>query len=298
MEGGKYMIDTKERIARSNIYSIFGKLMNRLIDNNDDGEVLLKKAGLSSFIEEYENRLCPYWYNRGYQNRNDQYNPEYACMAICEKIESDETALLRFLNTILESIHQIDEQQYEKLTNYLNVIGYELLETVEEDDYYETINYSLIPASGGAQQRNADVTYLRSMLVTHHSDLVILYDEAISNFGSGQYVSCIENCRSLFESFFKKLDTVNNDYIKGLLNATGETIIENGAQLTSIKKIYTYWITNKKGANRFRLFQTMYSVMSGLGTHHEDVASKEDALLLLRYVEDCLLWCFRKGINC
>ena len=174
------MIDTKERIARSNIYSIFGKLMNRLIDNNDDGEVLLKKAGLSSFIEEYENRLCPYWYNRGYQNRNDQYNPEYACMAICEKIESDETALLRFLNTILESIHQIDEQQYEKLTNYLNVIGYELLETVEEDDYYETINYSLIPASGGAQQRNADVTYLRSMLVTHHSDLVSSHVETVA----------------------------------------------------------------------------------------------------------------------
>ena len=49
------MIDTKERIARSNIYSIFGKIMNRFIDNNDDGEVLLKKAGLSSFIEEYEN---------------------------------------------------------------------------------------------------------------------------------------------------------------------------------------------------------------------------------------------------
>ena len=44
------MIDTKERIARSNIYSIFGKLMNRLIDNNDDGEVLLKKAGLSRKI--------------------------------------------------------------------------------------------------------------------------------------------------------------------------------------------------------------------------------------------------------
>lgn len=51
------MIDTKERIARSNIYSIFGKLMNRLIDNNDDGEVLLKKAGLSSFVDEYGNSL-------------------------------------------------------------------------------------------------------------------------------------------------------------------------------------------------------------------------------------------------
>lgn len=44
------MIDTKERIALSNIYSIFGKLMNRLIDNNDNGEVLLKKAGLSRKI--------------------------------------------------------------------------------------------------------------------------------------------------------------------------------------------------------------------------------------------------------
>ena len=173
-----------------------------------------------------------------------------------------------------------------------------MLETVEEDEYRETINYSLIPASGGVQQRNLDVTFLRSMLVTHYSDLVTLYDEAISNFGLGQYVSCIENCRSLFESFFKELDVTNNDYIKGILNATGETIIEDGEQLTTIKKIYAYWINNKKGANRFRLFHTIYSVMSGLGTHHEDVASKEDALLLLRYVEDCMLWCFRKGINC
>lgn len=26
--------------------------------------------------------------------------------------------------------------------------------------------------------------------------------------------------------------------------------------------------------------------------------ARMDALLLLRYVEDCLLWCFRKGVNC
>ena len=292
------MVDTKERIARSNIYSIFGKLMCRLIDNNDDGKVILKKSGLSSYVESYEDRLCPYWYNRGYQNKNGQYNPEYACMSICEKIESDEESLLRFLNTILDGIHEIDDKQYEKLSNYLSIIGYELLKTVDDDDYFEPVNYSLVPSSAGAQQRNADMVYLRSMLVTHHSDLVVLYDEAISNFGSGQYVSCIENSRSLFENFFKKLDTVDNDYVKGILVATGETIIDDGVQLTSIGKIYTYWIANRKGANRFRLFQTMYSVMSGLGTHHEDTASKEDALLLLRYVEDCLLWCFRKGINC
>lgn len=294
------LVDTKDRIARSNIYSIFGKLMKRQIDNNDDGEILLMKAGLSSFWKEYGDKFCPYWYNRGYRNNNDNYNPEYACMVICKRIESDEEALLRFLNLILDGIHNIEEEQFEQLSNYLGVIGYELLLNIEvnEDFDYETKHYSLIPATSGAQQRNADISYLRSMLITHHSDLIAMYNEAIANFGSGQYVSCIENCRSLLENFFKKLDTTNNDYVKGILVATGETITDNGAQLTSIKKIYTYWLDNKKGANRFRLFQTMYSAMSGLGTHHEDVASKEDALLLLRYVEDCLLWCFRKGINC
>lgn len=78
--------------------------------------------------------------------------------------------------------------------------------------------------------------------------MVILYDEAISNFGSGQYVSCIENCRSLFESFFKKLDTVNNDYIKGILNATGETIIEN---VETPKKANKAFVKGLKSVGRF-----------------------------------------------
>lgn len=53
------VFDTKERIARSNIYSIFGKFIRRQIDNNDDGEVLLKKAGLSAFWDDYKNKLSP-----------------------------------------------------------------------------------------------------------------------------------------------------------------------------------------------------------------------------------------------
>ena len=135
------------------------------------------------------------------------------------------------------------------------------------------------------------------MLEQHHPDLVICYSEAVTNYGSGQYLSCIENCRSLFEGFFKKLDA-GSEYSKGVLVATGEQIIENGAALTSQKKIFEYWNKNKAGANRYRLFVTMYSVMSGLGTHREDVCTREDALLLLRMTEDTLLWCFRKGIGC
>lgn len=63
-----------------------------------------------------------------------------------------------------------------------------------------------------------------------------------------------------------------------------------------------YWATDYIHGDLYEaeeLFRQGHLVKSNrLGTHHEDVASKEDALLLLRYVEDCLLWCFRKGINC
>lgn len=292
------VFDSKERIARSNIYSSFGKLLRRCTQNNNDGEILLCEAGLSSLVDEYSFRLNPHWFNRGYKNKNDQYNPEYVCLSICQAIESSEEALLRFLNTILKHIRQIEEDELSRLTNYLSIIGYEINICEKVDEYGTDYEYSLVPSSDGNTERSSDISYLRTMLTAHHSDLIHLYDEATTNFGNAQYVSCIDNCRSLFEGFFKKLDPVSNDYAKGILAATGESIVDNGAILTSIKKIYTYWIDNRCGANRFRLFQTMYSAMSGLGTHHEDTPTREDALLLFRFVEDTLLWCFRKGIGC
>lgn len=290
--------DSKERIARSNIYSLFGKLLRRNTRNNDDGEVILREAGLSDLVDEYSFRLNPKRFYRGYPNDNEQYNPEYVCLSICQAIESSEEALLRFLNTILKHTSQIEDAEFSRLENYLAIIGYEINVCEKVEEYWTDYEYSLVSSSDGNAERTNDISYLRSMLTTHQSDLVHIYDEATTNFGNAQYVSCIENCRSLFEGFFKKLDTVSKDYVKGILAATGETIIDNGVPLTSIKKIYTYWIDNRCGANRFRLFQTMYSAMSGLGTHNEDIPTREDALLLFRFVEDTLLWCFRKGIGC
>ena len=292
------VFDSKERIARSNIYSIFGKLLRGCTRNIDDGEVILYEAGLSTFVDEYSFRLDPKRINRGYFNDNEQYNPEYVCLSICQAIESSEEALLRFLNTIFKHTKLIEEAELSRLENYLGIIGYEIKVSEKAEEYWTDYEYSLVSSSDGNTARTSDMSYLRTMIATHHSDFLHLYDEATTNFGNVQYVSCIDNCRSLFEGFFKKLDPVNNDYVRGILAATGETVVENGATLTSIKKIYTYWINNKSGANCFRLFQTMYSAMSGLGTHHEDTPTREDALLLFRFVEDALLWCFRKGIGC
>lgn len=287
------LYDSEDRIARSNIYIIFGELLRAQINDNDDGKLVLKKAGLSTFIDEIVYKLCPYSYNGVYRNENVDYNPEAACVLICEKIENNEDVLVRFLNSILEDIHEIKQETYGKLSNFLNIIGYEILIKEEGDVYYTRYNYELIPSARGVQLRNEDMTYLNNMLKTYHGDIAHLYKEAISDFGTGQYVSCVNCCRSLFESFFRKMDP-EEDYVKGILAATGEKVIENGNELKSIKKIYEHWLEYREGANRFRLFQTMYSVMSGLGPHNEEIPTKEDALLLLRYVEDCLLWCFRK----
>ena len=191
-------IDSNERIARSNIYSIFGKLLKRQIKNNNDIEIILKKAGLSSLLSTYKNQLEPYRFNRGYQNENNDYNPEYACIKICESLEENEDNLLLLLNTILDGTNKIEEDLKEKLINYLGIIGYELEEELKDDYYDDLYAFKLIASVDGVQNRNKDISLMRNELNQYQSDLVGLYDEAISNFGNGQYVSCIENCRSLF----------------------------------------------------------------------------------------------------
>ena len=282
-------MDSRNRIARSNVYSLFGDILKSRISNNEDYKVILAKAGLKDWTEEYYEFLTPYWYNRGYQNENSEYNPRYACLDICEKIESSSEALTRFLNVILENTTEIEDDIINKLDHYLGELGLEL--KIENDEYFMNYKYSLIPLTQGAEERAEDLDFLSGNLTP---DLLALYNEALRNYGNGSYLSCIENCRSLFEAFFKKYDPINNDYAKGILAVTEEQVVENGTVLDSQRGIFNYWLKNKNGANRYRLFVTLYSAMSGLGTHREEEATMEDALLLLRFTEDVLIWCIKK----
>lgn len=50
-----------------------------------------------------------------------------------------------------------------------------------------------------------------------------------------------------------------------------------------------------KGANRYRIFATLYSAMSGLGAHGEDNPVQEDAQMILRMTEDVFLWYIQKS---
>lgn len=236
--------------------------------------------------------------NGTWKNDNPGYNPINAAFDICIKIESNKQALGNFLKEIFDRVRRIDDSDYEILKNYLEIIGYELVREHIDDEYdYDRYKYSLTVSSTGVYERQEDKSLLLTRLEQKHSDLAPYYLEAISNYGNSEYKSCVDNSRSVFEGFFKKLDSAN-DYAKGILAATGEHVVdESSTELTSIKKIFTYWIDKKKGANRYRIFVSMYSAMSGLGTHGEEMPTKEDALMFLRITEDILIWCMHHGVG-
>ena len=94
-------MDYFNRIARTNVYIIFGKLLDKLIKTNDDGDVILCKAGLSELVEEYSFKLTPYAYNGSYRNTNSFYNPQAVCLRIGKQLESNQKAMISFFNAIL-----------------------------------------------------------------------------------------------------------------------------------------------------------------------------------------------------
>ena len=294
-----FQLDSQEKIVLAKTYSILGKYFDRAIQQVKSGEIILRCAGLSSIIERYRENLTPYYMNGPWKNDNPNYTPIKTCCDICQEIESNKKALGNFLKEIFDRTNRMEENDFLMLNNYLEILGYELKREHIEDNYENDLyKFSLIQFSNGAVERQEDKTILVKVLKDKHSDLIQYYLEAISNYGNSEYKSCVDNTRSLFEGFFKKVD-INNDYAKGILSATGEIVIdESSTQLVSMKKILNYWLEKHKGANRYRLFVSMYSAMSGLGTHGEEVPSKEDALMFLRMTEDILIWCFQNNIGC
>ena len=294
-----FQLDSQEKIVLAKTYSILGKYFDRAIQQVKSGEIILRCAGLSSIIERYRENLTPYYMNGPWKNDNPNYTPIKTCCDICQEIESNKKALGNFLKEIFDRTNRMEENDFLMLNNYLEILGYELKREHIEDNYENDLyKFSLIQFSNGAVERQEDKTILVKVLKDKHSDLIQYYLEAISNYGNSEYKSCVDNTRSLFEGFFKKVD-LNNDYAKGIFSATGESVIdESSTQLVSMKKIFNYWLEKHKGANRYRLFVSMYSAMSGLGTHGEEVPSKEDALMFLRMTEDILIWCFQNNIGC
>lgn len=284
------VLDCIEDKSLAQLCSYLDVPVRRAANKNGNGflEQLLSCNGLSTLVTEYECYFDPYWFNRGYRNDNDNFNPELGMLKLCNKIKSNKEVLNEFLNEILRRLQhiEIESDTVEKIKKCVELLGYEL--QVEYSEY--GCKYSLQYLSIGEVERQSDMSIMRNKFKNDNPEILIHYNEALDTYSNGNFKSCIDNCRTAYEKFFAGIDTDNLDYLKGILKATDEHVIDNGSELTSKNKIFKYWLEHNKGANRYRMMATLYSAMSGLGAHGEDNPSQQDALMILRMTEDVFLW--------
>ncbi len=274
--------DDDNDIALFKIYKYLGQLLDSALTDNEMYKIIFHETGISSLIDNYSIQLSPFRYNGHWQNENPQYNPIGTFYELY--LELDDKHRFLFIKSIVEKIpyRYFDK---EKISNHLLILGYSVV-----SESSARSNYTISQTEAGLVERENDIPLLESKIRDEFPQAYRFYDEALSTFGNGEYKSCIDNCRSLFESITKDL-SAESSVDKSLLNITKESILDNNnAPITSKDKIYDYWIKNRKGANRYRYFTTLYSIMSGLGTHGEDTPTKKDAVMILRAMEDVLVW--------
>lgn len=279
--------DSKESIINFKAYDYFAHILELATKfDNGVGRLILNLSGLSELAEVTSHLLDPHTYNGMYQNENLHYNPKLFFLEYFPSL-NDEYKFL-FLKNIIEKVdvyrHITD---MEKLENYLNLFGYTLIES----ECLTKKGYSINKSNIGLLNREEDISYLLKVIKSNHPHSFIYLEEAISNFGNTEYKSCIDNARTLLETIVYDLGGKNKSHSQNFLTISSEKLIdENKNELTSRNKIFEYWLNNNSGANRYRVFYSVYSAVSGLGTHAEEVPSKKDALMFLRIVEDILAW--------
>lgn len=284
------VLDCIEDKSLAQLCSYLDVPVRRAAYRNGNGflEQVLSCSGITTLVTEYECYFDPHWFNRGYRNDNESFNPELGMLKLCNKIRANKDVLNDFLNEISRRLQriEIDSDIVGKIKNCVELLGYELKVEDTEDGY----KYSLQYLSLGEIERQSDMSIMRKELKKDYPEILKHYNEALDTYSNGNFKSCIDNCRTAYEKFFAGIDFDNSDYLKGILKATDEHVIDNGTELISKNKIFRYWLDHNKGANRFRVMATLYSAMSGLGAHGEDNPSQQDALMMLRMTEDVFLW--------
>lgn len=137
--------DNKETIKQGKMESYLSKLM-RLATTYDNHNyvIILKKAGLSSYIEEVGYKLTPYTYNGNWQNENVRYAPEEVFDRFFYEIGADDKEPNIYLKAIVEQISSFNRSEIDidLLERYLLLLGYEIIDTNDT----EANGYSLIKA--------------------------------------------------------------------------------------------------------------------------------------------------------
>lgn len=271
--------DNKETIKQGKMESYLSKLM-RLATTNDNHNyvIILKKAGLSSYIEEVGYKLTPYTYNGNWQNENVRYAPEEVFDRFFYEIGADDKEhQYLFLKAIVEQISSFNRSEIDidLLERYLLLLGYEIIDTNDT----EANGYSLIKAGVVDNVETLENTMFENIINTY-GNAKYYYNQANSTFINGDYNSTIDSCREL-------LEIVCN--CKAGLSKCGNSIFklsnicfnDDKGKVEDINQAIKYWCEKKKDVSIFIRLYSLYNCLCEYGSHPSMKPDYNIALLML-----------------
>lgn len=211
--------DTNEVLKNSKRDIFISGLMRLATKNNNrSGAVILKNAGLSSYVEQWGWNLSPYSYNGQWENSNVRYAPERVFDYFYNEIgQDDKEHQFLFLKAIVEQIKVIDYDDLEFYNRHLATLGYEIIESNSK----ECAGYTLKNVSITIVSDSKEITVFEEMCNKVCPGSFNYFNEAISTFRNSDYSSCVSNCRKLLEAITTKISGETN-VSKAIFALSGE----------------------------------------------------------------------------
>lgn len=250
---------------------------------NGLGAAILKNAGLSNYVDEYELALTPFYFNQIWKNENPHYNPKQVFVFFYEQMKHDKMHLYRFLKAIIEKIQDsiyIDVSQFEP---HLKSIGFIL---VKSD---ETKGYTLERMDMPIVAEDNDYSYFENKVNSLGKGIIDYYEEAITNFKNLSFVSCVSSCRNFFEKVITVKTGISNCG-KAIFEFSGEKFNDASGRVEDINQAVNYWHQNRKKVCKFMRMYTLYNILSDYGSHPSSIPSMDDSLWILKETQTTVLW--------
>ena len=283
--------DDINEIKDSKRDNCLSKLMRKATKNdNNNGVVILKNAGLSNYVDDFAANLSPFLYNEQWENKNAVYAPEAVFSCLYQEIgQDDKEHQFLFLKAIVEKITRFDYDELIIFNRYLATLGFEIVET----DSFDTDGYTLRNISVSVMIEENDYSLFEELCYKTTENAFSYYEEAISTFRNGDYGSAISNCRKLLEAITTSLSGITNT-AKAIFQLSGEQF-ENGIEkVQDCNQATNYWSKKHDKVFRFMRMYTLYNILSGFGSHNDVIPTYNDAFWLIHETQSTLYWLLNK----
>lgn len=278
-------LDTVNRAKRNDYLS---NLLELAINSNEDGETILRLAGLSSYIDQYKEWLLPYTYNGKWQNDNPKYMPKSVFNYFFNEInENDKERQFMFLKVIVEKISNFGRYDINIFNRHLSVLGFKIIESNDSN----TKGFTLIQIELTIEEDGKDYSEFQNLCNKICDGSYKLYEEAISDYKEGNLKSCIAVSRNFLEMIVKKLSG-ESDTSKAIFKLSDEAFVDQNMNIVvkNTNQAINYWCKYKRKVYKFMRLYTLYNVICAFGSHDDVNPTTNDTLWILHELQSTIYW--------